>query len=314
MHCGYKRAKNTTRQIEHLNECEAYKNSPEAAAANEAAALFDHLHPANSSPLGAAVPGSVTSEATRAMLNGTHPNTNLQVRRTPNQKRKDPPMLVPAPPRTPPGPPGGASAGGPLMMAQAPDMNPSLTSVLLRAYHEPFMAATQKPFLLHAGSGTLAAGPLIMWMVQDGHYTRAYLQFLGALIGKIRLPQAANSQFHPMYRAMDLLISAINNIRREMRFFEITATKYSIQLDDDAPNFVTRAYVDLFASVSAPGASLLEGLVVLWATEHVRFPLRWWGVLTGCRSIAVRGSTRSRSRRRWPARWAMRTSWRCTSP
>jgi hypothetical protein len=27
----------------------------------------------------------------------------------------------------------------------------------------------------------------------------------------------------------------------------------------------------LFNSVSSPGASLLEGMVVLWATEHVRF-------------------------------------------
>jgi len=69
---------------------------------------------------------------------------------------------------------------------------------------------------------------------------------------------------------MDLLISALNNIRREMSFFEITATKYGIQLGDDPPSHITRSWMDLFIGVSSPGASLLEGLVVLWATEHVR--------------------------------------------
>jgi len=106
-------------------------------------------------------------------------------------------------------------------------------------------------------------------MVQDGHYTRAYIQFIGCLIGKIRLP-SGGSQFHPLYRTMDLLISALNNIRREMSFFEITATKYGIQLGDDPPSHITRSWMDLFIAVSSPGASLLEGLVVLWATEHVR--------------------------------------------
>jgi hypothetical protein len=254
------RAKNTTRQIEHLQECESYLNSPEAAS--HASSLLDNLHPAISSSPGQAVSVSLSlaSEATRSMLNGTHPNPNLQVvRRGPNQKRKDPPTLVPAPARDPPGPPA-------TMMAQ----QPSLTSFLLKTNHDIFSAATQQPFLSHAGCGTLAAAPLAQWMVQDGHYTRAYLQFIGALIGKLRLPATANSQSHPMYRTMDLLISAINNIRREMRFFEITATKYGIQLTDDPPNFVTRSYLDLFTSVSSPSASLLEGLVVLWATEHVR--------------------------------------------
>ena len=140
-----------------------------------------------------------------------------------------------------------------------------------------------------------SAAPLAQWMVQDGHYTRAYLQFLGSLIGKIRLPPASNSQFHPMYRTMDLLISAINNIRREMRFFEITATKYSIHLTDDPPSFITRSYIDLFSSVSAPGASLLEGLVVLWATEHVRPPSGVCLLANHDRRTAAPGSTRSRA-------------------
>jgi hypothetical protein len=107
-------------------------------------------------------------------------------------------------------------------------------------------------------------------MNQDNHYTRAYIQFVGALVGKLRLPIVPNSQFHPMYRTLDLLISAINNIRREMGFFENTAMKYGISLNEEAPSFITRAYMDLFSSVSSPSASLLEGMVVLWSTGHVR--------------------------------------------
>ena len=40
------------------------------------------------------------------------------------------------------------------------------------------------------------------------------------------------------------------------------------------PNRTTRAYIDLFMSAGSPGVSLLEGLVVLWATEECY--LRSW--------------------------------------
>jgi hypothetical protein len=68
---------------------------------------------------------------------------------------------------------------------------------------------------------------------------------------------------------MDLLISALNNMRREMQFFEITATKYGLPLSMEPPTPVTRALLDLLASTSSPSASLLEGMVVLWGTEQV---------------------------------------------
>jgi thiaminase len=202
----------------------------------------------------------MTPESQRAMLNGTHPNPNLQVhRRGPNQNKRNREGNMPLAP-------------SPLNpeRRQSNNMVPSLTAHLLNANQLVFNAATQQPFLSHAGCGTLAAAPLAQWMVQDGHYTRGYIQFIGALIAKIRLPSATNSQFHPMYRTLDLLISALNNIRREMSFFEITATKYGIHMNDDPPSYITRAYTDLFISVSSPSASLLEGMVVLWATEHVR--------------------------------------------
>jgi len=249
LHCGFTRAKNTTRQIEHLQECQAYLNSPEAAA-----------HLAESS----------SNVDPQAVLNGTQPNPNLQIhRRGPNQnkRRSDGQFVAPVP-----------AASTPVPTPQA--SMPSLTTHLLGSNQQIFNAATQQPFLSHAGCGTLSAAALQQWMNQDSHYTRAYIQFIGSLVGKLRLPGVPNSQFHPMYRTLDLLISAINNIRREMGFFENTAMKYGIVLTDDAPSFITRAYMDLFQSVSSPGSTLLEGMVVLWSTGHVCHPKSQYCKLT----------------------------------
>lgn len=230
-----------------LSPGEPYLNSPDSQA---------HL---NNDGIG----NSLDAEQAQAVLNGRAPNPNLQVhRRGPNQNK-----------RTRDGQAVGAG-GARQSLGGTGQYLPSLTTHLLSSNAGPFTAATQQPFLSHAGCGTLAAGPLAQWMVQDGHYTRGYVQFVGALIAKIRLPQANNSQFNPMYRTLDLLISALNNIRREMQFFEITATKYGIQMGEEAPNPITRAYLDLFIACSSPSASLLEGMVVLWATEHVRVALK----------------------------------------
>lgn len=78
-----------------------------------------------------------------------------------------------------------------------------------------------------------------------------------------------NPHVHPLYRTLDLLISAVNNIRREMGFFENTASKYGITIPLDPPSPATRAYIDLFSSATTPSTSLLEGMVLLWMTGHV---------------------------------------------
>jgi thiaminase len=244
LHCGFIRAKNTTRQIEHLQDCQPYLASPEA----QAHLLAQQQQQQNGAPID---PNMAPSPS--QILTGQQPNPNLQVhRRGPNSKRgRDGQPIAPN-------------------IAMAPNVAPSLTSHLLTICSGPFTHATQQPFLSHAGCGSLAPGPLSQWLAQDGHYARGYIRFVGQLLAKIRLPQTQNSQFHPMYRAMDLLISALNNMRREMQFFEITATKYGLVLGTEPPTPITRALLDLFMSASSASASLLEGMVVLWSTEHVR--------------------------------------------
>ncbi|EOA86711.1 uncharacterized protein SETTUDRAFT_171101 [Exserohilum turcica Et28A] len=239
-HCGFVRAKNTTRQIEHLQDCQAYLASSDAQA-----------HVLAQQQDGTPVDGS-TAAGPSPILSGQQPNPNLQVqRRGPNASKR-------------------ARDGQPIapVLAPAAPVTPSLTSHLLNTCAAPFRQATQRPFLSHAGCGSLAAEPLSQWLVQDGHYARGYIRFVGQLLAKIRLPQTPNSQFHPMYRTMDLLISALNNMRREMQFFEITATKYGLALGTEPPNPITRALMDLFVNATSSSASLLEGMVALWGTEH----------------------------------------------
>lgn len=254
LHCGFVRAKNTTRQIEHLQDCQRYLASPEAQAhllAQEQQQQQQQQHQPPSQN-GLPVDPNMPQAGPSQILNGQQPNPNLQVnRRGPNNKR--------------------ARDGQPIApnLAMAPNVAPSLTSHLLTICSGPFAQATQRPFLSHAGCGSLGAGPLSQWLVQDGHYARGYIRFIGQLLAKIRLPQTHNSQFHPMYRTMDLLISALNNMRREMQFFEITATKYGLALSMEPPTPITRALLDLLVSASSASASLLEGMVVLWASEHV---------------------------------------------
>ncbi|KAH7406553.1 hypothetical protein DE146DRAFT_647816 [Phaeosphaeria sp. MPI-PUGE-AT-0046c] len=240
LHCGFVRAKNTTRQIEHLQECQSYLASPDAQT------HMAQMQQQNAEGMDASI-----SQPPNQILNGQAPNPNLQVhRRGPNGKRgRDGKLIAPNVP-------------------VPPHQAPSLTAHLLTMCSHPFTQATQQPFLSHAGCGSLAAGPLSQWLAQDGHYARGYIRFVGQLLAKIRLPQTQNSQFHPMYRTMDLLISALNNMRREMQFFEITATKFGLVLGQEGPTPITRALLDLFVSASSTSASLLEGMVVLWGVEH----------------------------------------------
>jgi thiaminase len=188
---------------------------------------------------------------------GTRPNPNLQVhRRGPNKRTRDGLIKLHSRPMPPP------------ITPAPPAQTPSLAAYLLAQNTLSFTSATQTAFLSHAGCGTLSASAMGQWLAQDSHLSRGYISFIGQLIGKIRLPIVANSQSHPLYRAMDLLISALNNVRREMSFFDITATKYNLNIAKEEPNPITRSFLDLFVSSSSPAASLLEGAVVLWAVEH----------------------------------------------
>jgi len=231
-----------------LLQCREFLNSPEG----QQAAQNGELNPV-------APAANMTRNApSQNIYQGKAPNPNLSGKRGPYKPRVS--GGAPATPLRPMPPPG------------PPKAMPSLANHLLGHDTAAVTAATQSQFLSHAGCGTLSAPALMQWLSQDAHISRAFVSFVGTLIGKVRLPETSNSQQHTTYRAMDLLISTLNNVRREMSFFEVNAGKYGLVIGGEEIKPATKAYLDLFASASSPSASLLEGMVVLWATEHVSHP------------------------------------------
>lgn len=236
--CGFVRAKNTTRQVEHLGICELFKNSPEGAAA------------VANGELEMAPSGNRNYTGGTDIWRGGAPNPNLLVGNTPHVTPTQRPMASNS--RLPP-----------------PRPAPSLVAHLLNKHSDKVNKATQQPFLSHAGCGTLSGSALKTWLVQNGHISRALMSAIGGLIAKVRLPDVANTRADTSYRALDLLISTITNIRKEIDFIENTKHKYNLVTVSEPPSPMTKAYMDLLASVAAPQADLLEGMVALWATEHV---------------------------------------------
>ncbi|KAL6250278.1 hypothetical protein RBB50_002579 [Rhinocladiella similis] len=153
---------------------------------------------------------------------------------------------------------------------------PSLTSSLLNSAPQSLYLATQHPFLRQAGLGTLSKETLQRWLSQDRLYAQSYIGFIGALIARVDLPyNVADQSTSLRWRIVNLLSSALENIHRELRFFNDTAEEYGLQLEASAipggpftAEPATKQYIDLFRAFGTdPSMSLLEGLVVLWATE-----------------------------------------------
>lgn len=164
-----------------------------------------------------------------------------------------------------------------------------LSSLLKSTSKAAFERATKHPFLEAAGKGEIPKNKLSQWLAQDRLYAQAYVRFIGALLTKVVLPscnpnnrqcRAATTEQH----IFDILVESLNNIRRELKFFDEVSVEYNLdvtaltqeQAEDEfmgaglfEPRPITRAYIDLFMSASSPGVTLVEGLTVLFATEYV---------------------------------------------
>ena len=155
---------------------------------------------------------------------------------------------------------------------------PSLTSHLLTLHPTLLKAATQSPFLVRAGAGTLPASKLCKWLVQDKYYQFAYVNFIGRLISKINLAPYAfpltpkdetSGPENLQWKTLNTLISALQNIKTEIEFYDDVVEKYGLELEREGEDDVTRRYRELFEESSAVGKPIVWGLVVLWGTEHV---------------------------------------------
>lgn len=190
-------------------------------------------------------------------------------------------------------------------------MTTPLTFQLLNISTCPISSATTHPFLQQAGCGQISKPLLSQWLSQDRLYAQSYIRFIGLLLSKIRLPPHNPDSSKPRtstveYRAMEVLVDALVSIRRELQFFEETADEYGLDLtalpaameDEErergecvrgevqaeelffGPNRITQAYIDMFMSAGSAATSLLEGMVVLWATEACY--LQAWRYAASC--------------------------------
>ena len=163
--------------------------------------------------------------------------------------------------------------------AATPQSPPSLTQVLLSSSPHQFSLATQHPFLRLAGQGHLPKESLSLWLSQDRLYAQSYLVFIGSLIARVDLPyvNVTDKSSSLRWRLVQCLTGALHNIHTELKLFQDTADKYGLNLEMAsradgafAAEPSTKQYIDLFRAFwTDPSMSLLEGMVVLWATETV---------------------------------------------
>ncbi|KAK0128844.1 hypothetical protein ONS95_000792 [Cadophora gregata] len=160
-----------------------------------------------------------------------------------------------------------------------------LTTHILSLHPEAFTLATQSPFLAHAGAGTLSKNVLQKWLAQDRLYAQAYIRFAALLLANVGLKGRVDERALEE-RLLDLLLSSINNVRRELKFFEDVATRYDLDISSPSTSSIVkddevqekegvsegvRMYRKLFFEVGEAVESgkmgMLEGLVLLWGTE-----------------------------------------------
>ncbi|KAL4995751.1 hypothetical protein BDV10DRAFT_187789 [Aspergillus recurvatus] len=237
--CGFVRPKNATWQAEHLSQCKDFLSTTEGEELLTS--------------------GRLTSSGQRyqdaAIWTGARPSPGLLVNRCgPNGALGG---MEPT----------GSSPRPPLPTTTQLAEAPSLAQHLLAQAGDLLTNSTQHTFLSHAGCGLLTESALNQWLTQIGYVSRSLVSFTGALIGKIRIPEIDDLERDSTFRCLDLLCSAVNNMKKELEFLEATKRKYGLEVSFDEPKPPTKGFVDLFNSASCPSATLLEGMVMLWAIE-----------------------------------------------
>ncbi|KAH7913312.1 hypothetical protein BJ138DRAFT_648068 [Hygrophoropsis aurantiaca] len=143
----------------------------------------------------------------------------------------------------------------------------------------PYTAATEHPFLTAAGHLTLPGERLALWLSQDRIYAaEAYPRFTALLIAKIPFGSSDAGGESRNRRTLKCLVGALQNIVREVNFFEDTARQWSLDIGAILENGEfehtwlerkgTRDYTAEMVRIASLG-SLGEGLVFLWAMERV---------------------------------------------
>lgn len=136
----------------------------------------------------------------------------------------------------------------------------------------PYTAATQHSFLTDARKGTLPIERLSLWLSQDRIYAvHAYPRFIGALISRIPFSESdavSGPEELKNQHILQVLVGCLDNIVKEVGFFQDTATEFGLDIGGRGLRKGTRDYTAEMARISLSG-SLNDGLIFLWAMEQV---------------------------------------------
>ncbi|KAJ3811658.1 heme oxygenase-like protein [Lentinula aff. lateritia] len=151
-------------------------------------------------------------------------------------------------------------------------MSPSLTKYLTSSFTAAYTSAIKHSFLTAAGSGTLDHNLLALWLAQDRIYAaHAYPKFIGSLISNIPFNSKDShnsSQELLNQRIFKLLLFSLQNVDREVGFFQETAQKWCLNQEGWPERKGTRNYTAEMSRISNHG-TVIDGLIFLWAMERV---------------------------------------------
>ncbi|OCH89653.1 heme oxygenase-like protein [Obba rivulosa] len=152
----------------------------------------------------------------------------------------------------------------------------------------PYSAATEHPFLTAAGNGSVPPSQLSLYLSQDRLYAaHAYPRFIGHLLASVpfsSLDPLDSAAERRNQRIVAILSYALQNVVREAKFFEETASCYGLELEGWKERKATRDYTAEMARIGSEG-SIEDGLVFLWAMEKVY--LDAWSYVGSLASDAV---------------------------
>ncbi|KAG6914227.1 hypothetical protein DXG01_001665 [Tephrocybe rancida] len=168
-------------------------------------------------------------------------------------------------------------------MVQSHSTGSTITSHLLSLSSTSSLyarATKDHPFLVSAANDNLSTGLLSLWLSQDRIYAaQAYPRFAGALISHIPFrPPTLSASTAPDYsqRVLKILVFALQNVIREVGFFDDTSELWGLDLGQWRERKGTRDYTAEMARIFGSG-KLEEGMLFLWAMEKVYFDV-WTSV------------------------------------
>ncbi|KAG6860561.1 hypothetical protein C0995_009843 [Termitomyces sp. Mi166 len=141
-------------------------------------------------------------------------------------------------------------------------------------------ATKEHPFLISAAKDSLSDRLLSLWLLQDRIYAaHAYPRFVGTLISYIpfRPPVlSASVALDHSQRILKILVFSLENVVREVGFFDDTAKEWRLDLSRWKERKGTRDYTAEMARISGTG-KVEEGLLFLWAMEKVYLDV--WSII-----------------------------------